>query len=320
MKTRITELFGIEHPIILPGMSWVAEPEIAAAVSEAGGLGILAVGHLLPDQTREAIEKVRSLTNKPFGVGLTLLYPTARQNAKIVAECKVPVVNFSLGKGEWLTPMIHQYGGKVMATVINEKHALAAQRNGADALLVTGHEAAAHGGEVTSLVLIPDLVNKVDIPVVATGGFADGRGVLAALSLGAEAVAMGSRFAASKESPVHANTKQSIVDKAATDTIYSDRYDGIFCRVMKAPGAIKSIAIGESMPKNQLAGHAMNAFKTLSLAIHEGDLEEGVQLIGQVQGLIGDVPSCAEIIKRVMDEVDQTYRRITGLLEVDTSQ
>ena len=317
MKTRITELFGIEHPILLPGMSWVAEPEIAAAVSEAGGLGILACGHLLPEQTREAIEKVRSLTDKPFGVGLTLLYPTARQNAQIVAELEVPVVNFSLGKGEWLAPMIHQYGGKVIATVINEKHAFAAQRNGADALLVTGHEAAAHGGDVTSLVLIPALANIVDIPIVATGGFGNGQGLLAALSLGAEAVAMGSRFAASKESPVHERTKQAIMDKSAPDTIYTDRFDGINCRVMKTPGAEKSIAIGESVPKNQLAGHAMNAFKSLSLAIHDGDLDEGVQLIGQVQGLIDDVPSCADIIKRVMNEVEQTLSRINGLMEAD---
>ena len=313
MKTRITELLGIQHPIILPGMSWVSEPELVAAVSNAGGLGILACGHLLPDETREAIERVKSLTNKPFGAGLTLLYPTARQNAEVVAEYKIPVVNYSLGKGEWLTEKVHAYGGKVIATVINEKHAMAAQKAGADALLVTGHEAAAHGGAVTSLVLIPELAGKMDIPVVATGGFGDGRGLMAALSLGAEAIAMGTRFAASQESPVHGMTKEAITAKQSSETIYSDRFDGINCRVMTSPGSEKNIEMGESLPREQLAGHAMNAFKSLMLAIKEGNLEEGVHLSGQVQGLINDCPSCDEIITRVMGEADDGFQRLSKM-------
>ena len=313
MKTKITSLFGIKYPIILPGMSWVSDPELVAAVSNAGGLGILACGHRLPSETREAIEKVKSLTDKPFGAGLTLLYPTVRQNADVVAEYEVPVVNYSLGKGDWLTEKIHAYGGKVIATVINEKHALAAQKSGADALLVTGHEAAAHGGAVTSLVLIPQLLAHVTIPIVATGGFADGHGLLAALSLGAEAIAMGTRFAASKESPIHQLTKEAIVQKQSTDTIYSDRFDGIYCRVMKSPGSERVIAEGEALPRDQLAGHAMNAFQSLMKAIKEGDLEQGVHLSGQVQGLIHDILSCDDIIQRVMSEAESTYDRLTRM-------
>lgn len=313
MQTKITTLFGIKHPILLPGMSWVADPELVAAVSNAGGLGILACGHRSPEETRAAIEKVKALTDKPFGAGLTLLYPTVRQNADIVAEYQVPVVNYSLGKGDWLTDKVHAYGGKVIATVISEKHALAAQNSGADALLVTGHEAAAHGGAVTSLVLIPQLAAQVSIPLVATGGFGDGQGLLAALSLGAEAIAMGTRFAASKESPIHQLTKEAIVQKQSTDTIYSDRFDGIYCRVMKSPGSERVIAEGEAIPREQLAGHAMQAFQSLMYAIKEGDLERGVHLSGQVQGLIHDIPSCETIIQRVMSEANGVYDRLTRM-------
>ena len=201
MKTRITELFGISVPLVLPGMSWISTPQLVAAVSNAGGLGILASGPLNPEQTRAAIHEIRSLTDKPFGVGVTLLMPGAKENAEVALDEQVPVINFSLGKGDWLIKRAHEYGGKVIATVVSEKHAKSAEKIGADALLVTGHEAAAHGGNVTSLVLIPSIASKVSIPVIATGGFADGRGLLAALSLGAEGVAMGSRFATSADSP-----------------------------------------------------------------------------------------------------------------------
>jgi enoyl-[acyl-carrier protein] reductase II len=149
VKTAITDLLGIEMPIILPGMSWISTPELVAAVSNAGGLGILASGPLTPNETREAIAQIRVLTDKPFGIGVTLLMPGAEENAFIAIEEKVPVINFSLGKGDKLIARAHAYGAKVIATVVTEKHALSAQASGADALLVTGHEAAAHGGDVS---------------------------------------------------------------------------------------------------------------------------------------------------------------------------
>ena len=239
MKTRITELLGIEAPLILPGMSWISTPQLVAAVSNAGGLGILASGPLTPEDTRAAIREIRELTDKPFGIGVTLLMPGAKENAEVALQEQVPVINFSLGKGDWLVKRAHEYGGKVIATVVSEKHALSAQAIGADALLVTGHEAAAHGGDVTSLVLVPAIAAKVDIPVIATGGFADGRGLLAALSLGAEGIAMGSRFATSLESPLHANTKQAVIERGEQDTIYSKNFDGLWARVMKTPRSQK---------------------------------------------------------------------------------
>lgn len=171
MQTAITQLLGIQHPLILTGMSWISTPELVAAVSNAGGLGILALGPLSPAQTRAAIMRVRELTDRPFGVNCALLMPNAKETVEVALELQVPVINFSLGKGDWLIQRCHAYGGKVIATVTTAKHALAAQAQGVDAVMATGHEAAAHGGAVTSLVLVPALVDALRIPVIACGGF-----------------------------------------------------------------------------------------------------------------------------------------------------
>ncbi|MEC8524888.1 MAG: nitronate monooxygenase [Pseudomonadota bacterium] len=328
MKTRITELFGIEAPLVLPGMSWISTPQLVAAVSNAGGLGILASGPLTPEETRASIREIRELTDKPFGVGVTLLMPGAKENAMIALEEKVPVINFSLGKGDWLVKKAHEYGGKVIATVVSEKHALSAQSIGADALLVTGHEAAAHGGDVTSLVLVPSIASKVDIPVIATGGFADARGLMAALSLGAEAVAMGSRFATSAESPLHNHVKETVVKKSEQDTIYSNNFDGLWARVMKTPRAEKEtkkpmnliMAAKEAtkaakiveqpvwkimlgmlvmLDKIKLLAYFGASVPRLQAATIKGDLDEGVQFIGQTQGLIEDIPTVQELVDRI---------------------
>ena len=333
MKTRITELLGIEAPLILPGMSWISTPELVAAVSNAGGLGILASGPLTPDDTRAAIRRIRELTDKPFGIGVTLLMPGAKENAEVALAEQVPVINFSLGKGDWLVKGAHKYGGKVIATVVSEKHALSAQAIGADALLVTGHEAAAHGGDVTSLVLVPAIAAKVDIPVIATGGFADGRGLLAALSLGADAVAMGSRFATSKESPLHSNTKQAVLERSEQDTIYSKNFDGLWARVMKTPRSVKEprrpmnllVAFVEAskaarivkqpiwkillgmlamMDKILLLAYFGASVPRLKAATIDGNLDKGVQFIGQTQGLIHDVASVDDIIQRTLREAE----------------
>lgn len=340
MQTRITSLLGIEKPIILPGMSWISVPELVAAVCNAGGLGILATGPLSQSQTRDAIHKIRELTDKPFGIGITLMMPGAKQNAKIALELEVPVINFSLGKGDWLVEGAKKYGGKVIATVVTEKHALAAQKSGVDALLVTGHEAAAHGGAVTSLCLVPNIVDIVDIPVIAAGGFADGRGLAAALSLGADGIAMGSRFATSLESPVHTNVKDAVVEKRVEDTIYSKNFDGLYARVMKTPAAEKAtkkpmnfiMATFKSFKAAKMVDMPLwklllglvaqfNQIKMLSLfgaatekleaATINGDLKNGVQFIGQSQGVIHSIEPVHTIIDNVMHDAKAQLNKLS---------
>ena len=335
MHTTITELLGIQHPLILTGMSWISTPELVAAVSNAGGLGILALGPLSPEQTRAAILQVRELTDRPFGVNCALLMPNAKETAQVALELHVPVINFSLGKGDWLIQQCHAYGGKVIATVTTTKHALAAQAQGVDAVMATGHEAAAHGGAVTSLVLVPALVDALDIPVIACGGFADHRGLVAALALGASAVAMGSRFATCAESPLHIQTKQAVIDKDQHATIYSPHFDGLPARYMHTQTAerltqkpmsflvaawqailaarqldisIWKILVGSIVQPRQIRLLACfgAAMPRLKAATEQGDLDQGMQFIGQSQGLIHDIPTAQQLIDRMLQDAEQT--------------
>ncbi len=248
MKTRLTEMIGIKYPIVLSGMSWISTPKMVAAVSNAGGLGILATGPLNAKQTRDAVREIRSLTDKPFGGNASLMFPGAAENAKVLLQEQVPVINFALGKGDWIVKEAHKYGGKVFATVVNLRHAKRAQDFGTDAILATGQEAAAHGEDVTSLVLIPHLAENLKIPVIGAGGFADGRGLAAALALGASGVAMGTRLMTTKESPLHENYKKLTMEKDVYDTLFSKRFDGILCRVMKTDAAKRAIKKGLSWP------------------------------------------------------------------------
>lgn len=338
IHTRLTRLLGIEHPIVLPGMTYIAVPRLVAAVSEAGGLGILASGALTPDECRAAIAQVRALTDRPFGVGCSLMLPGAAACAQVALQERVPVINISMGKGDWVLRRAREYGGKVIATVSSEKHARSAIAAGVDGLIVTGHEAAAHGGAVTSLVLVPAVRDMTDLPLIAAGGFADGRGLMAALALGADAVAMGTRLATTRESAVHERTKQLIMDKTAEDTLYSANFDTFPCRVMRTPGGRKYTArrlsppvalarslraarelgtpvsrlLREALAQGPVAAVKVAYFGAATLAmrkaIHEADHDEGVQLIGQSQGLVHDVPSVSELIQRVMGEVRDIQR------------
>lgn len=332
MKTAVTEMFGCEYPVWLSGMTGISTPELVGAVNNAGGLGLLATADLTLDQTREAVRKIRKLTDRPFGANVPLFIPGCAEKAEILVQEKVAVINYTLGSGEWLIEAVHRYGGKAVATVTTEKHALSAQKYGADALIITGHEAAAHGGLITSMVLIPSIVDVVDIPIIAAGGFADGRGLAAALALGADGIAMGTRFMNTLESPAHENMKQMSSHKKAHETLYSDRIDGLPCRAIDSSGArqligdklymfkalvnsrhaaraygfpwIKAVAgillAGYSRSK-QLA-RMSNAFKAVMLAIDEGDRDRGVFLMGQVTGIIHDTPSVKQVMETIIEE------------------
>jgi enoyl-[acyl-carrier protein] reductase II len=345
MKTRITEMVGIEYPIVLSGMSWISTPKMVAAVSNAGGLGILATGPLNSGQTKEAIREIRKLTDKPFGANASLMFPGAVENAKVLLQEKVPVINFALGKGDWIVKEAHKYGGKVFATVVNVKHAKRAQDFGTDAVIATGQEAAAHGEDITSLVLIPHLAENLKIPVIAAGGFADGRGIAAALALGAEGVAMGTRLMTTKESPLHENYKKLTQEKDVYDTLFSKRFDGILCRVMKTDAAKKAIKSGLNWPAaffnsqdiarqmnlpyvklffgvlasgyssaKQLA-YLANAFKAIRIATEDGDSKTGVLPVGQSQGLIHDVPTIAELFERIVKEAKAAQAKVNAALD-----
>jgi enoyl-[acyl-carrier protein] reductase II len=343
MKTRFTEAFGVRHPIVLSGMSWISTPAMVAAVARAGGLGILATGVLTGDQTRAAIARTRELVGElPFAANATLYFPGAERNARILIEERVPVVNFSLGKGDWICEAVHAYGGKVIATVTTHKHALAAQRDGADALIVTGHEAAAHGGDVTSLVLVPAIADAVDIPVIAAGGFADGRGLAAALALGADGIAMGTRFMNTLESPVHERMKRLSTSSTAYDTVRTDRVDGMAMRAARSPGvsfvkrqnlnpfnalvnsreiarmtgfpwAKLAMGILASGPRtSRLMSKMANGFTAFRRGTVEGDVERGVLPLGQVTGLVDDTPSVAELVERVVGRAEAVARSLAG--------
>ena len=343
MKTRITEMFGIKYPILLSGMAWISTPKLVAAVSNAGGLGILSTSVYNAEQTREAVREVRKLTDKPFCANATLYFPGANENAKVLLEEQVPVINFSLGKGDWIVEGAHKYGGKVIATVVNARHGKKAQSFGCDAVIATGYEAAAHGEDITTMVLVPHLADELKIPVIAAGGIGDGRGLAAALALGAEGVALGTRFMATQESPLHDNYKKMSVEKEVYDTFSSPRIDGIACRVFDTDAArraekqgfnpfvalTKSYAIAANMrlpymkvffglmgqgykSMKQLA-HMALAFDSFQKATENGDLQTGILPVGQVTGLVHEIPTVAEVIERMVKEYKDVQQRLQSV-------
>jgi len=342
MKTRITELFGIKHPIMLAGMNWLTYPEFVAAVSNAGGLGNLAISSHTPEELRRDIRKIRELTKKPFAVNQILISPTARENLAVVIDEKVPIVNYTLGRPPDIAPLVkevHSYGGKVMATVALARHAVRAEQLGVDAINITGHEAAAHGGYATTLVLIPLVASSVKIPITAAGGFFDGRGLAAALALGADGITMGTRFAMTKECRLHEHWQQVIVKATEQDTVYVDVGDpAINARVLKTKKA--EAAMKKRFPLIEAMAGAIETKRLLKLSwwglirsslstrkgeggmgireqlryaadtakakevMFDGDENAGTLPVGQVIGGITDIPSCRELIQRIVTQAE----------------
>ncbi len=343
MQTKMTELLGIEYPIMLAGMAYVAVPKLVAAVSNAGGLGMLNPVIYTPEGAREAIREVRSLTDKPFAVNITLLLPGARENAVVALEEKVPVINYSLGRADWIINAAHEYGGKVLGTIVMQRHARRSELDGADFLIVTGHEAAAHGGDISSLVLLPLARTWVNIPIIAAGGFSDGKGLAAALALGAEGISMGTRFMLSQESPTHDDFKQLCLQAAAEDTIYSDRVDGLPGRFLKTKMAeimsrqtmvspIKALSEAREISRmlkvpmwklffsglktRSVTGLARQAVGTGSLetAVEHGDVARGILPVGQVTGIINELPTCKEVIDLTVAEAEKVLEEMVAKL------
>ena len=302
MKTKITEILGIEYPIIQGGMAWVAEYHLAAAVSEAGGLGLIAAASAPAEWVRDQIRQAKALTDKPFGVNIMMLSPNADEVARIVVEEGVKVVTTGAGTPEKYMKMWKEAGVKVIPVVASVAMAKRMERCGADAVVAEGTEAGGHIGETTTMVLVPQVADAVSIPVIAAGGIADGRGIAAAFMLGAQGVQMGTHFVVTTECQVHENYKDSIIKAGDIDTRVTGRSTGHPVR------ALRNRMTREYLKKEQ-EGASFEELEQLTLgslrkAVVDGDVANGSVMSGQSADLVKEKLSCSELIQKLVQETD----------------
>ncbi len=301
-QNSITQLFNIEKPIIQAGMIWASGWRLASAVSNAGGLGLLGSGSMYPHILKENIQKCKAATDKPFGVNVPLLYPNIEDHIQTIIDEKIPVVFTSAGNPKTYTARLKQHNIKVVHVVSSSKFALKAQDAGCDAVVAEGFEAGGHNGreETTSFVLIPAVCNAVSIPVIAAGGIATGRQMLAAMVLGASAVQIGSRFVASNEASSHINFKQAVLEAGEGDTVLALK-QLTPVRLLKNE-FFKKVQEAESncVPAEELA--TLLGKGRAKKGMFEGDLLEGELEIGQVSALIHKIQPAAEIVQEIWDE------------------
>lgn len=309
---RITELFNIQYPIVQGGMIWNSGYKLASAVSNAGGLGLIGAGSMYPDVLREHIQKCKKATDKPFGVNVPMLYPNIEEIMNIIVEEGVKIVFTSAGNPKTWTAFLKEKGITVVHVVSSSKFALKAQEAGVDAVVAEGFEAGGHNGreETTTLTLIPMVKEQINIPLIAAGGIATGRGMLAAMLLGADGVQMGSRFAASEESSAHDNFKQTIINVKEGDTqltlkelapvrlIKNKFYEEVQALYSKCPtpDELKAL-LGRARAKR---------------GMFEGDLEDGELEIGQIAGLIHDIKPVSEIVENVIAEFEAAQKQVAA--------
>ncbi|MBQ9141189.1 MAG: enoyl-[Lachnospiraceae bacterium] len=303
MKTALTELLNIEYPVIQGGMSWVAEYHLASAVSEAGGLGLIAAGGAPVEWIREQIREAKKLTNKPVGVNIMLMHPQADEIAKLMVEENVPVVTTGAGSPEKYMSMWKEAGIKVIPVVASVALAKRMERCGADAVVAEGTEAGGHIGELTTMVLVPQVVDAVNIPVIAAGGIADGRGMAAAFMLGAEGVQMGTHFVVTKECVVHQNYKDCVIKAKDIDTKVTGRTTGHPVRCLRNNMTKEYLA-------KEAAGASLEELEHLTLGglkkcVVDGDVQNGSLMAGQIAGLVKDECTCKELIERVCSQAEQ---------------
>jgi enoyl-[acyl-carrier protein] reductase II len=313
MKTRITELFGIEHPIIQAGMIWCSGWELASAVSNAGGLGLLGSGSMYPDILREEIRKTKAATDKPFGVNLPLLYPQIADHISIIIEEGVKIVFSSAGNPKTYTPVFKEHGIQVVHVVSSAKFALKAQEAGCDAVVAEGFEAGGHNGreETTTLCLIPGVVDAVGIPVIAAGGIFDGRTMAAAMALGASGVQVGSRFVASNEASAHQAFKETVIQTPEGGTQLTLK-ELTPVRLIKNP-------FFASVEASYLRGATVEELKELlgrgraKKGMFEGDLTEGELEIGQAAAHLREILPAAQIVDSMLRDCIRTILHIQSL-------
>jgi len=311
IKTRFTEMFGVEHPIAQGGMQWVGKAELVSAVANGGGLGfITALTQPTPEDLAKEIRRTREMTDKPFGVNLTILPainppPYAEYRAAII-ESGVKAVETAGYKPEEHIAEFKKHGVKVIHKCTAVRHAVSAQRMGADAISIDGFECAGHPGEddIPGLILIPAAAEKITIPMIASGGFGDGRGLAAALALGAEGINMGTRFMATKEAPIHQKIKEQLVanDERATELIF---------RTMRNTARVARNVVSLEVVGKEKEGAQFEDIRHLvagargKVVYENGDPDHGIWTAGMIQGLIHDIPSCAELISRIVDDAQK---------------
>lgn len=298
MRTELTELLKIEYPVIQGGMAWVAEYHLASAVSNAGGLGLIGAANAPADWVRDQVRKMQELTKKPFGVNIMLMSPFADEVAKVMVEEKVPVVTTGAGNPEKYLNMWKEAGIKVIPVVASVAMAKRMERVGADAVVAEGCEAGGHIGETTTMVLVPQIADAVQIPVIAAGGIGDGRGVAAAFMLGAKGVQMGTHFVVTTESQVHQNYKDRILGAKDIDTRVTGRSTGHPVRALRNEMTRKYLELeGEGASLEELELLAVGGLRK---AVVEGDVKSGSLMAGQIAGLVKESMSCEELIRKVI--------------------
>ena len=307
-KTRITELLGIKYPIFQGGMAWIAESTLASAVSNAGGLGIIAGGSAPIDYLREQIRRCKSLTDKPFGVNIMLMSPNAEELAQLVIEEGVPVVTTGAGNPGKFMAAWKEAGVKVIPVVPSVALAKRMERSGADAVIAEGTESGGHIGENTTMCLVPQVVDAVEIPVLAAGGIADGRGIAASFMLGAEGVQVGTRFLAADECQVNPVYKELVVKAKDTDSVVTGRYTGHPCRNVKTKFS-KMLANGEkdgSLTPEQFEEVTLGSLRK---AVQDGNLEEGSFLCGAIACMVKKVQPAKEIVEEMFAEAEKLLNK-----------
>lgn len=307
MKTRVTELLGIEKPIIQGAMAWIADASLAAAVSEAGGLGIIACGSAPLSWVEDQVKQARARTDKPIGANVMLMNPEAPELAKLLCDLHVEVVTTGAGSPAPYMEMWKAAGIKVVPVVASTALAKRMERAGADAIVAEGEEAGGHIGQLTTMALTPAVCDAVSIPVITAGGVADGRGMTAAFALGAEGVQVGTRFLTAEECTVHADYKQKIIEAKDSDTIVTGRDSGHPVRQLKNSFARQAKALEAKMAAGEVDGHELENLLTGSLrrAVVDGDVKGGSLMAGEVACLVRDEKPARQIIDDLMAEAEQ---------------
>lgn len=307
-KNRLCKLLNIQYPIFQGGMAWIGTAELAAAVSNAGGLGIIGAGHMPPDMLRAEIQKTKKWTQKPFGVNIMLMSPFVKEVMQVVLEEKIPVITTGAGNpGEYI-PALKEIGSKVIPVVASVALAKRLVRTGVDAVIAEGLESGGHIGEITTMSLVPQIADAVDVPVIAAGGIGDARGVLAAFSLGASGVQMGTRFVLSDECIAHENYKKLVLKARDRSTVVTGRATGHPVRVLSNKLTRKF----EELEKSGAAPDELEKLGAgkLNLATHKGDVENGSVMIGQISGMLNEIKPVKQIIIDIVSHMDNEFNRV----------